>query len=262
MNQPGTRTDQFKEQLRESLQRYTLNTRSVKFARHANVYTCGDQDDMVYFIESGQVKLLMLSPEGKECLLDIRSAGDLFGELCLSGLGHRLETATAMKPTVLKQIPSGQLLERLSRDLLLDRFVRYLASRLTDQQEVIANMVTGDSEQRLGKALLRLALSLGKKDPRGLRIEAKISHEELSEMVGTTRPRISMFMEKFRKDGLLETDVDHAIVINEKMLGNHLARIAIGPTRRRGANSFRTYPEFRQVDFAKFPGRPFESKGR
>jgi CRP/FNR family transcriptional regulator, cyclic AMP receptor protein len=56
---------------------------AVKIARHANVYTCGDQDEMVYFIESGQVKLPMLSSEGKECLLAIHSAGDVFGELCL-----------------------------------------------------------------------------------------------------------------------------------------------------------------------------------
>ena len=122
------RADPFKEQLRESLQRETLNSRSVKIARHANVYTCGDQDEIVYFIESGRIKLLMLSPEGKECLVAIHSAGDIFGELCLCGLGERLETATAMEATVLKQIPSAQLLARLSRDSLLEGFVRYLAA--------------------------------------------------------------------------------------------------------------------------------------
>ena len=83
--------ERFKQQLRESLQRETLNSRAVKFARHANVYTCGDQDEMIYFIESGQVKLLMLSSEYKECILAIHGAGDIFGELCLSGLGARLE---------------------------------------------------------------------------------------------------------------------------------------------------------------------------
>ena len=77
---------------------------------------------MVYFIESGQIKLLMLSPEGKECLLAIHSAGDIFGELCLSGSGARLETATAMEDTILKQIPASQILARLSRDSLLEGF--------------------------------------------------------------------------------------------------------------------------------------------
>ena len=72
--------DLFKEQLRESLRNETLHARTARIARHADVYTSGDQDEMVYFIESGQIKLIMLSPEGKECLLAIHSAGDIFGE--------------------------------------------------------------------------------------------------------------------------------------------------------------------------------------
>lgn len=93
MIQQAPQADEFKQKLCDSLQRETLNSRAVKIARNANIYTCGDQDEMVYFIESGQIKLLMLSPEGKECLLAIHSAGDIFGELCLAGLGSRLETA-------------------------------------------------------------------------------------------------------------------------------------------------------------------------
>jgi hypothetical protein len=100
--QQTPQAEQFKQQLRDSLQHETMNSRAVKIPRHSNVYTCGDQDEMVYFIESGQIKLLMLSSDGRECLLAIHSAGDVFGELCLSGLGARLETATAMKATVLK----------------------------------------------------------------------------------------------------------------------------------------------------------------
>ena len=149
MIQETPQADQFKKQLRDSLQPETLNSRAIKIARHANVYTCGDQDEMVYFIESGQIKLLMLSSEGRECLLAIHTAGDIFGELCLSGLGARLETATAMKQTFLKQIPSSHFFARLSRDSLLEGFVRYLAVRIADQQQVIANLVTVDSEQRL-----------------------------------------------------------------------------------------------------------------
>jgi CRP-like cAMP-binding protein len=208
------------------LQRETLNVRAVKIARHANVYTCGDQDEMVYFIESGQVKLLMLSSEGKECLLAIHTAGDIFGELCLSALGARMETATAMKPTTVKQIPSSQFFGRLSRDSLFEGFVRYLAVRIADQQQVIANLVTVDSEQRLGKTLLQLARTLGKKDPRSIRIELKISHEELSEMVGTTRPRISMFMQRFRNLGLIEMSTEHFLIIKENKLTAYLAQIA------------------------------------
>jgi CRP-like cAMP-binding protein len=226
MIQQTPKADQFKRQLRDSLQRETLDAHAVTIKRQTNVYTCGDQDEMVYFIASGQIKLVMLSSEGKECILAIHSTGDVFGELCLSGLGARLETATAMKETVLKKIPCSQFLARLSRDSLFEGFVRYLAVRIADQQQVIANLVTVDSEQRLGQTLLQLARTMGKKDPRSIRIELRISHEELSEMVGTTRPRISLFMQRFRNLGLIETNRDRFLIIKEKKLTGYLAQIA------------------------------------
>ena len=226
MIQESPQLDNFKRQLRDSLQRETANSRAVKIGRHANVYNSGDQDELVYFIETGQIKLLMLSSEGKECLLAIYSDGDIFGELCLSGLGGRLETATAMKATVLKQIPCSQFFARLTRDSLSEGFVRYLAARIADQQQVIANLVTVDSEQRLGQTLLQLARTMGKKDPRSIRIELKITHEELSEMVGTTRPRISLFMQRFHNLGLIETNKDRFFIIKEKKLTDYLAQIA------------------------------------
>ena len=191
MIQENPEIDKFKRELRDSLHNETLNSRSVKIPRHENVYNTGDGDGMIYLSRTGQVKLLMLSREGKECILGIHTEGDIFGELCLSGLGERLETATAMKATRLKQIPSIQFFARLGRDSLWQGFVRYLAVRIADQQQIIANLVTVDSEQRLGQTLLQLARTMGKKDPRSIRIELRITHEELSEMVGTTRPRIS-----------------------------------------------------------------------
>jgi CRP-like cAMP-binding protein len=226
MIQQTPQADEFKRQLKNSLQRETVNSRLIKIARHATVYNAGDQDEMVYFIESGQIKLLMVSSEGKECLLAIHASGDIFGELCLTGLGTRLETATAMKVTTLKQIPCGQFFDRLKRDSLFEGFVRYLAVRIADQQQVIANLVTVDSEQRLGQTLLQLARTMGKKDPRSIRIELKITHEELSEMVGTTRPRISLFMQRFHHLGLIETNEDRFFVIKEKKLTDYLAQIA------------------------------------
>ena len=218
--------EKFKEQMRDSLRLETMNSRTVTIPRHGNVYTCGDRDEMVYFIESGQIKLLVVSPEGKECLLAIHGSGDIFGELCLSGLGARHETAIAMKAVKLKQIPCDKFFARLSRDSLSEGFVRYLAVRIADQQQVIANLVTVDSEQRLGKTLLQLARTMGKKDPHSIRIELKITHEELSEMVGTTRPRISLFMQRFHNLGLIETNKDRFFIIKEKKLSEYLEQIS------------------------------------
>jgi CRP/FNR family transcriptional regulator, cyclic AMP receptor protein len=225
-----TESDRFKLELKRSLLEETLNSRALTIEKNQNVYTCGDEDEMVYFIESGEVKLLMLSPDGRECLLAIHSTGDIFGELCLSGLRARLETATAMEETVLKQIPQSKFFARLERDGLFGGFVQYLAVRIAEQQQVIANLVTVDSEQRLGKTLLQLALKLGQtlgQDGKCVScIKLKISHEELSEMVGTTRPRISVFMQRFRNLGLIDMNADHLLIIKEEKLTAYLAQIA------------------------------------
>src|SRR4029078_6237355 len=161
MIQQTPQAERFKEQMRDSLRRETMNSRAVTIPRHANVYSAGDSDELVYFIETGQIKLLLLSPEGKECLLAIHGSGDVFGELCLAGLGGRHEAAVAMKETKLKKNPCAQFLARLSRDALSEGFVRYLAVRIADQQQVIANLVTVDSEQRLGETCLQLVSRLG-----------------------------------------------------------------------------------------------------
>ena len=226
MIQQTAHSDEFKKQLRDSLQRKTSESRSVKIARHDNVYTAGDQDEAIYFIENGQIKLLMLSSDGKECLLAIHNDGDIFGELCLSESGGRSDTATAMKETTLKRIPCLQFFARLKRDSLFEGFTRYLSSRIADQQHVIATLVTVNSEQRLGQTLFQLAQTTGKKDPRSNGVELRISHEELSEMVGTTRPRISFFMQRFYHLGLIEKNKNRIFVIKEKKLTDYLAQIS------------------------------------
>ena len=226
MIQESPESDRFKAEMRESLAAATKNSSAIKIGKHSNVYTVGDEHETVYFIESGQIKLVMISSEGKECMLAIHGSGDVFGELCLSGLGARLETATAMEDTFLKEIPCGRFLDRLATDSLLEGFVKYLTVRVADQQQVIANLVTVDSEHRLGETLLQLARKFGKKDPRSIRIELRISHEELAAMVGTTRPRISMFMQRFRNLGLIESSIEHYMIIKERKLTAYLESIA------------------------------------
>jgi CRP/FNR family cyclic AMP-dependent transcriptional regulator len=223
--QQTSQSDQFKEQMQGSLFNELKDSIAIKVGKHKHVYTVGDERKTVYFIERGQIKLVMVSSEGKECMLAIHGAGDVFGELCLSGLGGRLETATAMEDTVLKEMPCGKFLDRLANDSLLEGFIKYLAVRVADQQQVIANLVTVDSEQRLGKTLLQIAKKLGKRDPRSMRIEVKISHEELGAMVGTTRPRISVFMQRFRTLGLIEYNTEHHLIVKEHSLTAYLASI-------------------------------------
>lgn len=218
--------DAFKQKLRDSLRLETLNSAAIKITSNATVYSRGDKDEKVYFIESGQIKLLMLATEGRECILAIHAAGDVFGELCLSGLEARAETAVAMEETVLKQIPCNRFFTRLQDASLFEGFVQYLAVRIADQQQIIANLVTVDTEQRLGKTLLRLGRTMGKRDPHSIRIELKITHEELSNMVGTTGSRVSIFMQRFHNLGLIETNADNFLVIKEVKLADYVAHLA------------------------------------
>lgn len=217
------RVDSFKQRLQKALAQEAAQCRTAPFAKRAPIYTSGEEDNMVYFIESGQVKLLMLSPEGHECLLAVLTAGDIFGELCLSGLGERSETATTMTQTVVRLIPGKQFFASLNRNGLLEGFVQYLTVRIADQQEVIATLVTADSEQRLGKTLLYLARRLGKQDPRSIRMEQRISHEELAAMVGASRPRVSTFMHRFHLLGLIEFSDERCLIVKEQKLMDYLA---------------------------------------
>ncbi|MEZ4617433.1 MAG: Crp/Fnr family transcriptional regulator [Caldilineaceae bacterium] len=224
MQQPIPQVDRFNQQLQTALRQATRQSPAINVTKGANLYSLGDQDSVVYLIDSGQVKLVMLTPAGHECLLAILTTGDICGEGCLAGLGERQETATAMTAAVVRALPCSEFLALLSQEGLLPGFIHYLASRIADQQATIANLVTVDSEQRLGKTLLRLARKLGKHDPRSIRIEQRITHEELAAMVGTTRPRISTFMRRFRELGLIEFSAERFLIIKEIKLSAYLGQ--------------------------------------
>lgn len=224
MIQQIPQTELVTRQLRDSLQCEARDSRIVKFAKHENIYTCGEiATCSVYIIESGQIKLLTLSPEGKECILAIHTAGDVFGELCLSDTGARAETAIAMEETELRVVRCRNLLRSTS---FLEGFIRYLSVRIADQHHVITHLVTAGCEHRLGMTLLELARKLGKREGQGLAIEHKISHEDLSHMVGTTRPRISVFMQRFRELGLIERRAQQHLFVRDKELSEYLTDLA------------------------------------
>ncbi len=227
MEQSQLAESRFKLQVKELFRKESFNCRVIKVAKHEHIYTCGDHDPMVYFIDSGQIKVLLLSPEGKECLLAIHTVGDIFGESSLCGQYNRLDTAVAMQDVVLKQIPCRSFLNTLSRESMLEGLVQYLVMRVAEQQEVISSLLTANSEQRLATTLLHLARRLGKNDPRSVRIQQKISHEELAEMVGTTRPRIGIFLKRFRELGLIELSRERHFIIRENKLREYAKCLAL-----------------------------------
>ncbi len=154
--------------------------------------------------------------------MGFRTAGDILGELALAGQIVRFETAVAMKEATVKQVFYRNFLADLKRESLLENLVQYLATRIAEQQELITSLTTMDSEHRLAQVLLHLSNILGRSQSCGTCLEQRISHNELANMVGTTRTRIGIFLKKFRDLGLLHLTVDRCIVLEEDKLSRFL----------------------------------------
>jgi len=190
--------------LRDVFERHTLATTRLRLDGQRPFYATGDDDDALYLIDSGQVKISMASAEGKDCLLAIHGAGEVFGESCFAG-PRRHETATAMNVTVVRRAARRDVLSEMLKTDAIEILLRHLAGRLAERQVAVFDLITTDSERRLAKTLLQFAEKLGTADGPYLRLDQHISHEELSQIVGTTRPRITAFMQRFRGLGLIQT---------------------------------------------------------
>lgn len=188
--------------LRDVFDRHLRTDTRLHFEASQTVYASGDEDDALYLIESGQVKLSLSSAAGKDCLLAVYTEGDVFGESCFNGTGRRSESAVAMQRTVVRRVARRELaVESASPAIAL---LRHLALRLAEREAAILDLVTMSSEQRLANVLLAMAEKTGSPDGPHLVLEHRISHEELSQIVGTTRPRITAFLARFGHLGLIE----------------------------------------------------------
>jgi CRP/FNR family transcriptional regulator, cyclic AMP receptor protein len=205
--------------LGEKLRGLVPEARVLSLSKHDTVYSCADRDTSVYLVERGQVKSVAPSVHGKDCLLDIYTPGDVFGESGLLG-GHRTETVTAMTSTTLRRLPDRWLLDALADAGLRESFVRYLVQRGREQQRLITYLITADSESRLAVVLLHLAAKLGRRRHQFLYIEQRITQQELSGMVGTTRSRVGYFLKRFRDAGLVAPADGPGLAVDEVRLND------------------------------------------
>lgn len=196
----------------------------LEFDAAAPIYTTGDADDAIYEVESGQVKVFMSSEGGKDCLVDIYAAGELFGESCLAAPGRRVESATAMSRAVVQRVARRDFMAEVQREGLMEALVQHLAMRMYERQTAVFDLVTMDSERRLVKVLLQLGRKLGTADGPYLRIVPRISQEELAQIVGTTRPRITAFMQRFRAGGIIDTPAARELRIHRARAREYLGR--------------------------------------
>jgi CRP/FNR family cyclic AMP-dependent transcriptional regulator len=173
------------------------------FSRKQMIFVQGDTCDSVFYIQKGKVKLTVLSKAGKEATLGILDEGSFFGESCLHGQPVRLCSATALTDCSVMRIEKKAMMEVLHREhAFSDMFVAYLLTRTVRYEEDLVDQLFNSSEKRLARILLLLA-NFGKEGKHELAIP-KISQETLAEMVGTTRSRVSFFMNRFRRLGFVQ----------------------------------------------------------
>jgi CRP-like cAMP-binding protein len=167
------------------------------------VFAQGDPADAVFYVEKGTVKLTVLSEQGKSAIVAMLGRGDFFGEGCLAGQSVRMATAAAVTEASVVRVDRHAMIRLLhERSIFSERFMAHLLARNVRIEEDLVDQLFNSSEKRLARVLLLLARfgKEGATEP----VIPKISQEVLAEMVGTTRPRINEFMNKFRKLGFIE----------------------------------------------------------
>jgi CRP/FNR family transcriptional regulator, cyclic AMP receptor protein len=194
---------QFREDLRILRRKQFSDSPCLRLKRGGQVYLCGRLGRCVYLVESGHVKTYMTNASGKRCLLRVFGAGEVFGDLGLLG-GVRTESAEALEVSVLWKIPAARFLDELAEQDMLQKYLWYLGQRVLDEQKIIIDMMTMESEQRLAARLLHLALQMGIRHGSRIHIQAHVTQEDLAEMVGTTRSRIGLFLKRFHDAGFVD----------------------------------------------------------
>ena len=187
------------------------------FAKKQPIFVQGDQSDAVFYIQEGKVKLTVVSTIGKEATIGILNEGAFFGEGCLTGQALRLCAASAMTDCSVMRIDKKAMVEVLHREhAFSDMFVAHLLTRNIRYEEDLVDQLFNSSEKRLARILLLLA-HFGKESKPEVAIP-KISQETLAEMVGTTRSRVSFFMNRFRKLGFIDYHTGDALHVHSSLL--------------------------------------------
>ena len=177
----------------------------VEFQRKATIFAQGNSAEHVMYIQKGGVKLSVVNEVGKEAIVAILGPGDFFGEGCLAGQKFCMGTATARTTTTVLAIEREEMVRVLHGEHeFSDRFIKYMLSRNIRVEADLIDQLFNSTEKRLARTLLLLARYGKEGQPQ--KVLAKISQETLAEMIGTSRSRVNMFMNKFKKLGFIHSD--------------------------------------------------------
>ena len=187
------------------------------FSKKQTIFVQGDSSDAVFYVQKGKVKLTVVSNVGKEATIGILNEGSFLGEGCLTGQTLRLCSATAMTDCSVMRVDKKSMVEVLHREsAFAEMFVAYLLARNIRYEEDLVDQLFNSSEKRLARILLLLA-HFGKEGVPETLI-ANISQETLAEMIGTTRSRVSFFMNRFRKLGFIDYHSSNDLQVHSSLL--------------------------------------------
>jgi CRP/FNR family transcriptional regulator, cyclic AMP receptor protein len=196
------------------LQSVGASRRVEEFRKKQAIFSQGEAADSVMYVQKGSVKLTVVNESGKEAVVAIFGSGDFFGEGGMAGQPLRMGTATAIVPTTVLIIGKDEMLRALHTELSLsDRFIKYMLARNIRVEADLVDQLFNSTEKRLARTLLLLA-RYGEDQPE--KMLQKVSQETLAEMIGTTRSRVNLFMNKFRDLGFIEYNGE--IKINKSLL--------------------------------------------
>ncbi len=175
----------------------------VNYGKDQIVFSQGDQADAVFYVQKGKVKVTVVSEQGKEAVVAILGANEFFGEGCLGGQAQRIATVATMTESVIVRLERADIVDVIHEEpAFSELFIAHLLSRTIRVEADLVDQLFNSSEKRLARMLLLLA-NFGKEGA-PMPMIAKISQETLAEMIGTTRSRVSFFMNKFRKLGFID----------------------------------------------------------
>ena len=179
------------------------------------IFAQNDKADAMFYIQNGNVKLTVVSSSGKKAVIAFLRQGDIFGEGCLASQSLRMSTATAIEPSTIARIKRATIIRIIQREPAFAKlFISYLLSRISRIEEEVVDQIFSSSEQRLARTLLLLSGFGSQSKPEHALL--KVSQETLAEMVGTTRSRVSFFMNRFRKMGFI--DYNGSLHVHQSLL--------------------------------------------
>jgi CRP-like cAMP-binding protein len=183
----------------------SLGGKIFRYGDNHNIYTQGEPADTLFYIQEGGVRLTTRTKTQPSAVTAILGVNDFFGELCLAGYPLRMSTAVTLTASSIRTIKKEKMLQLIRKNSKASNsLVAHLLSSIKNYKDHVADLLTSSAEQRLARVLLRLA-HLDENGPAVVEIPI-LSHQVLAEMVGTTRPRINFFMNRFRKQGFIDYD--------------------------------------------------------